>query len=74
MLEGGEASVKRYLMTDADKERSPKDESKRLLCLRAATSIVTALSLNYQYFNGWFEYIPLCCRRKRGIAGTPLER
>ena len=28
-LEGGEASVKRYLMTDADKERSPKDESQR---------------------------------------------
>lgn len=23
-LEGGEASVKRYLMTDADKERTPK--------------------------------------------------
>jgi len=30
-LEGDEASIKRYLMTDADKERSAKDESKRLL-------------------------------------------
>ena len=29
-LEGGEASVKRYLMTDANKERSPKDESQRV--------------------------------------------
>ena len=32
-LEEGEASAKRYLMTDADKERSPKDESKSLLCI-----------------------------------------
>ena len=37
-LEGGEASVKRYLMTDADKERSPKDESKRLLKVAATYS------------------------------------
>ena len=25
-------------------------------------------------FNGWFEYTPLCCRRKRGIAGKPLAK
>ena len=25
-------------------------------------------------FNGWFEYTPQCCRRKRGIAGKPLAK
>ena len=43
-LEGDEASVKRYLMTDADKERSPKDESKRLLKVAATYSPTTQCS------------------------------
>ena len=43
-LEGDEAPVKRYLMTDADKERSPKDESKRLLKVAATYSPTTQCS------------------------------
>ena len=43
-MEGGEASVKRYLMTNADKERSPKDESKRLLKVAATYSPTTQCS------------------------------
>ena len=43
-LEGDEAPVKRYLMTDAYKERSPKDESKRLLKVAATYSPTTQCS------------------------------
>ena len=57
-MEGGEASVKRYLMTNADKERSPKDESKRLLKVAATYSPTTQCStigaseLNFSVRNG----------------------
>ena len=43
-MEGGEASAKRYLLTYADKERSPKDESKRLLKVAATYSPTTQCS------------------------------
>ena len=43
-MEGDEAPVKRYLMTDAYKERSPKDESKRLLKVAATYSPTTQCS------------------------------
>ena len=43
-LEGDEAPVKRYLMTDAYKERSPKDESKSLLKVAATYSPTTQCS------------------------------
>lgn len=42
-LEGDEASVKRYLMTDAYKERSPKDESKKLLKVAATRSVLPSI-------------------------------
>ena len=48
-LEGGEASVKRYLMTDADKERSPKDESKRLLKVAMLPTVFISYHSRYHF-------------------------